>query len=233
MYRYTSHLLSILLLAASAAGCIGTDFVADAPAVSQERIELRPAVVLLSVGEEVALTVTRYDSLGKIDTGAGGSGLVWGVSDTSIVTVSSSGRVTAKRPGEVVVAATIGTLASNTTTITVVADTTTLMRRTGVLVPGPVRGDTARGTVVLETMVNGRIRLRFGDDFRSMGGPRLEVFLAHGATVDATSLGLGKLTSTTGAQVYDVPEGIGLDDYRYAIVHCVPFNIDFGIGELR
>ncbi|KXK51606.1 MAG: DM13 domain-containing protein [Chlorobi bacterium] len=208
--------------------CVGTDIVNDPlPAVAQRGV-LLPADVLMQTGQTLKFTATFHDTTGAAVANAL---VAWHSSDTAIVSVSSDGLATANGVGTATVVATANGIASNSAQVRVVADPTQTRRRTTTLIPGPIAADTARGTVILEENAEGKPTLMFADDFRSQGGPQLEVFLAQSLD-PKTGISLGKLQSTSGAQRYDVPAGITLSTYDYVIVYCVPFKVVFGAGML-
>ena len=87
------------------------------------------------------------------------------------------------------------------------------------------------GTATLAELPDGGLVLRFGDDFKSSNGPNLAVYLSATNSVTSSSLKLGDLKATQGAQTY--PVQADLDQYAYVIIHCVPFNVSFGSARLR
>lgn len=209
-------------------GCIGTDIVNDPLLTVAARVTLLPADAVMQQGQALPLTAIFYDTLGAPVPNVP---ITWLSSDTTIVSVNSDGLATANDVGTATVVATVNGIVSNNTVIRVVADPSQVKRRTTMLIPGSIAADTARGTVALEEDSEGKLTLLFADDFRSQGGPQLEVFLAKSSD-PKTGVSLGKLKSTSGTQHYEVPAGIALVTYDYVIVYCVPFRIVFGSGML-
>lgn len=69
----------------------------------------------------------------------------------------------------------------------------------------------------------------------SGNGPMLGVYLAKtasGALNSQNSLKLDNLKSNNGMQTYPVPAGVGLQDYGYVVIYCIPFNVRFGTAGL-
>jgi uncharacterized protein YjdB len=78
-------------------------------------VTVAPAAVTIRDGASVQLTATAADARGNPITGRP---FTWGTSDGSRATVSTTGRVTAKKPGTVIITASLDG-ASDTSQITV------------------------------------------------------------------------------------------------------------------
>ncbi len=79
----------------------------------------------------------------------------------------------------------------------------------------------------------------FGDDFRAANGPDLKIFLSPQSVSDVTgktavngSINIGELKATKGAQEYEIPAGVNLDDYSSVLVHCEAYSVLWGGGDL-
>ena len=79
--------------------------------------------------------------------------------------------------------------------------------------------------------------LRF-EDFRVTNGPQLHVLLTKNvpttifAGVGEDSVDLGPLKGNVGNQNYDIPPEVDLQQYRSAVIYCVPFRVVFSSAEL-
>ena len=107
----------------------------------------------------------------------------------------------------------------------------TSSRRTGTF--EALNGKTTSGQAVLSALDEDTLQLMFSTDFSLTDGPGLFVYLSDAEFVTQSAINLGDFQSPTGAQNYNVPDGVSLDDYTYVIVHCVPYNVTFAIAELR
>ena len=96
-FRRIALLLVALITAASASDCGAPT---QPPAVAS--VTLSPGSADLAVGAAVAFTATVRDSAGNA---LQGRQVFWASEDTSIVTVSDLGVVTARQPGETRIAA--------------------------------------------------------------------------------------------------------------------------------
>lgn len=84
---------------------------------------------------------------------------------------------------------------------------------------------------------NGKRVLVFQDDFRTDPGPQLHVFLSgtkdpkNSADLHAVGdVDLGRLKSTSGAQMYTLPQEINFE-INSVVVYCVPFKVIFGVAN--
>ncbi|MEP6846923.1 MAG: DM13 domain-containing protein [Panacibacter sp.] len=64
-------------------------------------------------------------------------------------------------------------------------------------------------------------------DFETSNGPDLHVYLSQ-EEQPIHFIDLGKLKSTNGNQVYNIPPGTDFEKYKYALIHCQQYNHLFG-----
>ena len=187
-------------------------------------IEVAPASAQVSAGGTVQFTATVRNLSGDPIAGAAVS---WRSSSDLVATIDGSGLATALSPGRVQVTATAGGIDSPPATLDVLGQT-----RSGTFVSA--NHYTVRGTASLEQTTSGGLVVQLGSDYISSAGPGLYVFLSRfGGVSSSASLSLAPLRSTSGAQTYTVPTGVGLYEYDYVVIHCVPFNVTFGHARLN
>jgi hypothetical protein len=63
-------------------------------------------------------------------------------------------------------------------------------------------------------------------------GPDLHVYLSK-EVFPVNFIDLGRLQSTNGNQVYNIPGMPDLSQYKYALIHCKQYNHLFGSAELK
>ncbi len=73
--------------------------------------------------------------------------------------------------------------------------------------------------------------LRF-ENFSVTNGPNLHVYLSDTPDVSSGYLDLGALKATEGSSNYAFPSNADPRDYRYVVIWCVPFSVQFGYAEL-
>ncbi len=112
-----------------------------------------------------------------------------------------------------------------------VENTATFRRGSFEATPGI--GKTATGMATLNTLESGELRVEFSTDFSVTDGPGLFVLLSNAEFPTDDAVNLGSFVSPAGAQFYDVPDSISLDDFEFVLVHCVPFQVTFAYAELK
>jgi len=70
------------------------------------------------------------------------------------------------------------------------------------------------------------------DMFTSSNGPDLRVYLSTDASA-SSFVNLGKLKSTNGQQVYTIPAGTDLNQFRFALIWCQQFSVLFGKADTQ
>jgi hypothetical protein len=70
------------------------------------------------------------------------------------------------------------------------------------------------------------------EDVSISNGPDLHVYISK-EVFPVNFIDLGNLQSTNGNQLYKVPAGTAVGNYKYALIHCKQYNHLFGSAELR
>lgn len=69
-------------------------------------------------------------------------------------------------------------------------------------------------------------------NFSSTNGPDLRVYLST-TTTASSFISLGRLKSTSGRQVYEIPDGTDLEQFTFALIWCQQFSVLFGSAEIQ
>ncbi len=70
-------------------------------------------------------------------------------------------------------------------------------------------------------------------NFKTDSGPDLNMYLATSITnVVNEYIDLGDIKGIDGNYTYDLPDNVDFADYKYVVVWCVAFNVNFGSAEL-
>ncbi len=160
-----------------------------------------------------------------------GKTVSWSSSNTSVLSINANGLATANAVGTAQITASVDGIKSLPLQIEVTAPQST--SRTG-----NFQGNmtyTVSGVATLQREGEA-LKLAFNSTFKSSSGPGLRVYLAKNAPVvltAANSVKLGNLKSTSGAQTYDVPSAVKINDFDFVVIYCEPFNVPFGFARLN
>ncbi len=70
-------------------------------------------------------------------------------------------------------------------------------------------------------------------NFKTDNGPNLKVYLASNlSSINADYKDLGSLKGISGNYTYDLPTNIDYTVYKYVVIWCVDFNVNFGYATL-
>lgn len=96
------------------------------------------------------------------------------------------------------------------------------------------KGHDGQGTARV-VLVDSKPVLQLDDSFKTSSGPDLQIYLSKNSDVDKQGLGefvtLGSLQSTSGAQVYSLPDNHA--DYQSVVVWCRGFTTLFAQATLQ
>ncbi|HNM27026.1 MAG TPA: DM13 domain-containing protein, partial [Saprospiraceae bacterium] len=192
------------------------------------RVEIVNAPSVLSTGNTVVLQARVYNAANQE---LSGHTIAWSSSNNTVLSINAAGVATALNAGTASVTATAGGI--NSLPAPVQVQPPGGLSRSGTFAGNS--GYNVAGTATLQQ--NGdNLTLTLGSDFVSGNGPMLGVYLAKNASGglnSQNSLKLGNLQKTSGMQVYAVPAGAKLNDYGYAVIYCIPFNVRFGTAMLN
>ncbi|MEM9546744.1 MAG: T9SS type A sorting domain-containing protein [Bacteroidota bacterium] len=89
------------------------------------------------------------------------------------------------------------------------------------------------GTAFLEELDNGDLQLRLSSDFSTPFGPDVRIFLNNSlaATGGVEIVNLSDIGHFNGAITFDVPDGVGIEDYDYIVFYCFQFSQLWASGE--
>lgn len=178
----------------------------------------------LEVGEMMALTAAAYnpdgDRLEEVT-------VEWTSSDETVVTVGGNGEALAVGNGTADVTATVDGVSSDPFTIVVGGETGV---RTGSFVGKG--GYSVMGDVRVSMLDANTLQVSLQENFSSANGPGLWVYLSNFDNTVNGGVELMPLASTSGASSYTA-SGVSVDDYRYVVILCKPFNVVFGVADLN
>lgn len=184
-------------------------------------IRISPEMPELTINQTLQLTATALNAQNQV---LNDKNFTWQSAESAIIEVNNSGLLTAKKPGTVLIQAESEGIKSSSIMAAVV--------RRGSFVGKT--GHQARGTAKLK-IVNNNLQLNFEGDFYACCGPDFRVYLSNQFQDNDISGGyeLALLQKGSGAQTYNIPDTISIDQYKYAIIWCKKFNVLIGVAELN
>jgi len=220
--------------------CIGTDLV--------EEIEV-PAQVLIStsntsliVGDQVQLNAIYTNKYGMIEN----KPIVWSTTTPELIDLSSSGLTKALKAGNAVIKAT-SEKAESTKLIEVFADSVNVIVykfRSGTFKSAGSGSYSVSGDLEIIT-VDGKSKITVKNNFKSSIGPSLFLLLTNhtngsymivnnNPVINGTSaqISLTRLTNFQGEMSWEVPAGVDVNNYKYALLYCTLGPV-FGYAELK
>ena len=88
------------------------------------------------------------------------------------------------------------------------------------------------GFIILRHVNNEKTKLTF-TNFITDSGPNLKVYLASNiSNINADYKDLGNIKGINGNYIYDLPTNIDYSVYKYVVIWCVDFNVNFGYSVL-
>ncbi len=200
--------------------------VGDSNAVA--RVDIIGAPATLPVGSSANLQARAYNAAGAELNNLSFS---WQSANNAILQVDAAGKATALSPGATTVTASANGI--NSLPVSIEATPAGGSSRSGQFAGNS--GYSVKGTATLEQS-GAALRLLLQSDFMASNGPMLGVYLAttaSGGLNSQNSLKLANLQANSGMQEYAVPAGVGLQDFNFVVIYCIPFNVRFGTAQLN
>ncbi|MDW5288319.1 DM13 domain-containing protein [Formosa sp. PL04] len=91
--------------------------------------------------------------------------------------------------------------------------------------------DAAHPTSGMATVNTDRTELQL-TNFKSDSGPLLELYLTNSLEVKEY-ISLGVLQGLKGDYTYTLPDNVDIEKYKYVVVWCVDFSVNFGYALLE
>ncbi len=220
--------------------CIGTDIIEETEV--PEQVLISTNISSIKIGDKVQLGAVYTNKYGMTEN----KQIIWSTITPETVSVTSSGLVSALKAGDAVIKATAAN-AETTRIIKVSADSvieTGINTRSGIFMSAGSGSYTVTGDVMITTQ-NGKSKITVKDNFKASIGPSLFLLLTNhtngsymvvnnNPAINGTSaqISLNRLTNFQGAMSWDVPAGVDIKNYKYALLYCTLGPV-FGFAELK
>ena len=213
----------LVSLALTLSSCIGTDIL-DVELFDPE-VRIVSQVVSLEEGTTFQFMGIYLDEFGM----EASANLQWSSSDETIISIDNTGLATAQMEGTAFITVSFDGL-EDELAVLVNKSETNVGDRIGEF--KGLDGYEVIGDFSLDVAGTG-LELNFKDNFSTVPGPGLYVYLTNSQSSVAGGAELGPLKNTVGAQTYQVPGGIELGTYDYVMIYCKPFTVPFGLGTFE
>ena len=224
----------------SLSSCIGTDLIEETEV--PEQVLISTNVSSIKTGDQVQMAAIFTNKFGMTENKT----IIWTTTTPEIASVTSSGLVIAKKAGDAVIKANAGN-AESTRIIIVSVDPVTytgINTRTGTFKSAGAGSYSVTGEVMITTQ-NGKSKITVKDNFNASIGPSLFLLLTNhtngsymvvnnNPAINGTSaqISLTRLTNFQGAMSWEVPAGVDVKNYKYALLYCTLGPV-FGFAELK
>lgn len=223
--------LLLLLTTALFTACVGDDIVDDyvTPVIRIDNLATE-----IEAGTTHQYGMTFFNNVGQMEEVSA----EWTSADPAVLTVDNTGLATGVAEGSTTVSLTFtdefGETVSTTEGVTVGASTVVVeepAERRGTVATTstyPLMGD----FVLAEIADTDNLDLSFDSDYEADDSlPGLYVYLSNNPNSTSGAYEIGRVETFSGAHNYEIT-GVAIDDYRYVLYFCKPFNIKVGVGEI-
>jgi len=222
-------ILSGFIIVVLIGGCIGEDFVDD---FIEPKLELSCYVDSLKIGDAYTL-VTRY--LNNVGLSVAHE-TEWSSSNPSVISITSSGVVSALQAGTAEVTVMLSADNSLFETILIVAGEVTSEvkpeERIGSIVT--TSSYQLQGDFVVKS-IEGGIAIEIMENYRaSTALPGLYIYLTNNPNTNSGALEIGAVKVFSGTHSYQIIEDdIDINTYDYILYYCKPFAVKVGDGQIN
>lgn len=220
--------------------CIGTDLIEEIEVPAQ--ISVSPNISSVKVGDQIQFNAVYTNKYGMSEN----KQIDWSTTTPELIKISSTGLVMALESGDAAIQAKVENVISTRALIItsdIMPDTTVLLR-TGTFKSAGSGSYTASGDVFITTTA-GKSKIMMKENFKVSAGPSLFLLLTNhtngsymvsnnNPAINGTSaqISLTRLTNFQGAMTWDIPVGVDVKNYKYALLYCTLGPV-FGFAELN
>ncbi len=224
------RIFPLLLFLLPLAGCIGDDLVYD---TVDPVIRITGSVDTLTVGSMHQFQFRYFNNIGVEEPV---SHAAWLSTAPEIIAIDQTGLATALQAGEARIEVHFtppGGVAIADSVRVVAGDTTSAATERR----GTIRTTSSyqlEGDFTLRAATAGGLELALADNFRaSTSLPGLYLYLTNNPNTTQGGLEVGMVQVFSGAHTIAIPGNVGLNDYKYLLYYCKPFNVKVGDGEIK
>ncbi len=211
-------------------GCIEDDFLDDRV---DPVLRFTNSIDSIEIETEFQLNTLFSNNVGREETPS----LTWTSLNPEIISVNSTGLITALSPGtatiEVSYTTSEGVNLADQMSI-VVGESTVIVieeERTGIIETTTFY--VLEGAFKIKATDAGGVLIDIDETYIADDGlPGLYIYLSNNPNSIANALEISEVTTFSGAHSYEVPD-VGLNDYNFLVYFCKPFNVKVGDGDIN
>ena len=220
--------------------CIGTDLIEETEV--PEQVLISTNISSIKIGDDVQFEAIYTNKYGISEK----KQVIWSTSTPETISITSSGLLSAVKAGDAVIKANAAN-AESTRIIKISADPaieTGINTRSGIFMSAGSGSYTVEGDVLITTQ-DGKSKITVKDNFKASIGPSLYLLLTNhkngsymvvnnNPAINGTSaqISLTRLTNFQGEMTWDVPTGVDVKNYKYALLYCTLGPV-FGFAEIK
>lgn len=222
------YILTITFLITVFTSCIGDDIIEDRVI---ENLSIIDEIDTIGIEESYQFEYRYLDNVGARQD----VNVEWSSSDEGIISISNNGLAKGIEVGEATITVDYQGLDNYLThTIEVaVGDSTTEVVTVEIVKEGKIvttSSYTLQGDFTVQE-IDGNLIVEIDSNYQaSTALPGLFVYLSNNPNSVAAALEISAVTTFDGAHTYTISD-VGLDDYKFLLYFCKPFNIKVGDGD--
>jgi len=222
LFRITLF-LSITILSIS---CIGDDYIDD---YVDPEIRIFNAIDTIGINTSHQFEATYFNEVG----GQVADAITWSSSAPEIISIQAGGLAEGLQLGSSTLTAHVSSDLSKSFDVVVGGMTTEISsgtKRTGEI--KTTSSYVLEGHFELEE-ANDIVTLNIFEDYKATSAlPGLAAYLSNNPNSVSGAYEIGELSIFEGEHSFTLTEAVGLNDYKYLIYFCKPFNVKVGEGEI-
>lgn len=221
-------LLLVLSLIIAVESCVKNDYIDNSV---EPTLRVMNKIDSLKLNTSYQFNATYYNNVGKQELIA----MDWISSDTAVIKITKAGVATAAKAGKSTLTASFQTgnkLVKDNFTVMVGQETVIQENnKSGSIKSTSSYALTGDFTLKAETA---NLLLAFAQNYNaSTSLPGLYVYLSNNPNTIVGAYEIGRVSVFKGVHTYTIPNSIGINDYKYLLYFCKPFNVKVGDGLIN
>ncbi|CAL2101609.1 putative lipoprotein [Tenacibaculum sp. 190130A14a] len=226
------HLQFLLVFVFLFQSCIDNDIIND---TVEEKLSINNPIQELTINNTYQYTTKYTDNVGNVQAAQ----ISWNSSDPAIISVSSTGLITAFTKGTATITASTtssnGATLSTSNTVTAtedMVDNSGPKEKTGTI--RTTSSYTLTGTFTLKEIPNTNdLELIVNDDYRASSSlPGLFLYLTNNSNTVSGAKEISAVSVFNGAHTYTIKD-TKINDFSHLLYWCKPFSVKVGDAEIN